>query len=682
MAARSDSARIRRVGARIGTGAALASLLAGGASAATAPASRAAACRDAAPGRVQIDELFHDSGPLYLQPPEPDARSLVTLTFRAAACDLSAAALVYRPAPDAPLQSVSMARVGRDATGRHDLWRVAIRMGARGTLFSYRFREQDGAATQYLGASGAAPTAIGAGKFSIAVGFHTPGWAQDAIFYQIFPDRFRNGNPSNDVRTGEYRYQGLPVLAQPWTALPENPGRARDFFGGDLQGIDQEITPYLKRTLGVTALYLNPIFRSLSNHKYDTQDYLAVDPHFGSNADLAALVAHAHRATAFAGDYPMRIVLDGVFNHSGDSIRWFNKERLYPPVGAYNTRSSPYFSFYSFTHWPDQYDDFQGCCPTLPRLNYGSPALRAAIYRAPDSVMQRYLRAPYGIDGWRLDAADNVGNGTDDNHAIWQDVRRSVKPAAPQGLLLGETWGAAQGWLDGTQWDGAMNYAGFGVPISQWVTGRDAVGTASTLPASGLNATLLQSLAALPRPAQLVMLNSLSTHDVPRFLYRAGGHVGELNVAQILQMTLIGAPCIYYGDEIGMTGATDPDDRRPFDWRRERWNSTVLNLARRLIALRKATPVLRTGSFTGLLTDDDHHGYAFGRWQAGQRAVVVLNDDAHAHRYTIDVAPVEAMPGSSWSDALRGGTVGTAGNDTISVELGAYSGAVLVQTQR
>lgn len=642
------------------------------------------ACKDSDPGTIRVFSLFHDGGPLYTQPGEPDAFSPVTLTLRTAACDLSAALLVYRLTSSAAPRTVPMRRLGRDVTGRYDLWQVTLRTGPNGSTLTYRFELHDGQTVEWFGANGISYTPLGGGHFTIAPGFHTLSWAQGTVFYQIFPDRFKNGNPANDVKTGEYNYQGNPVLAQPWTALPENPGLARDFFGGDLAGIMQELTPYLKRTLGVGALYLNPIFQSLSNHKYDTQDYYRVDPHFGSNADLAALVRQAHATTAYPGDYRMSVILDGVFNHTGDSIRWFNKEGLYPPQGAYNTRKSPWYSFYTFYHWPNQYDDFEGCCPTLPRLNYATPAVRDTIYRARNSVMQTYLRPPYAIDGWRLDDANELGSQglAGDNAEIWREVRRAVKPVAPNSLLIGEVWATSQPWLDGTQWDGATNYYGFTFPVSSWVTGRDAKGQPATLPASALDASLATSANALPRPAQLVMLNALSTHDISRFLYRAGGNVGRLNVAQILQMTYVGAPCIYYGDEIGMTGATDPDDRRPFDWRTAHWNQTVLAMTRRLIALRRAMPVLRTGSFAGLLTDDEHNGYAFGRWQSGQRAVVVLNDDGKAHTYRIDVAPVEALPGRTWSDALRGGSIATDASDTVTVRLPPYSGTVLVQPSR
>jgi alpha-glucosidase len=640
-------------------------------------------CRDSDPGVIRQDGLFHDGGPLYLQPTAPAPHSPVMLTFRTYACDVQAVDLVYRLTADQtnPL-TVPLHDTGHDQTGVYDLWRTTIQTGAAGSLLTYRFALHDRATVDYYGSNGMGFTAYGAGKFAIAPGFQTPAWAQTAIFYQIFPDRFKNGNPKNDVKTGEYDYQGNPVLAQPWTALPENPGLARDFFGGDLAGISQELDPYLKQTLGVTALYLNPIFQSPSNHKYDTQDYFKVDPHFGTNADLVSLLQKAHSASDFTGDYPVRVILDGVFNHTGDSIAWFNKEGLYPPIGAYNTKKSPYYSFYTFLNWPTQYVDFEGCCPAMPVLNYNTPAVRNIIYRSPHSVMQTYLRPPYGIDGWRLDDANELGSagGVDDNAGIYQQMRAAVKAVAPQALLLGEVWATAQPWLDGTQWDGAMNYAGFTYPVSEWITGEDAKGNASSLDAAGLDATLTGSFNALPRPAQLTMLNSLSTHDIPRFLYRAGGNAAKLGLAEILQMTAVGMPSIYYGDEIGMTGATDPDDRRPFDWNTKDWNYTLLHLTQRLIALRKSTPVLATGSYTGLLLDTEHNGYAFGRWQAGQRAVVVLNDDGRAHSYTLDVAPVEALPGSKWQDALRGGTVTTSGKDTVTVTLGAYSGTVLLQT--
>lgn len=645
------------------------------------PTSARASCVDAAPGSIQTTALFADSGPLFLQPQEPDPVRPVTLTLRAAACDLTAAKLTYHLTATAPLLSVPMHLAGRDATGRYDLWKATIEAGAAGTELSYRFLVFDGKAMQYYGANGFSATTFGAGKFAIAPGFHTPAWARNAIFYQIFPDRFKNGNPKNDVRTGEYSYQGKPVLAQPWSALPENPGLARDFFGGDLAGIEQELNPYLKQTLGVTALYLNPIFQSLSNHKYDTQNYYLVDPHFGSNADLQTLIAGAHGTSAYKGDYRLSVVLDGVFNHTGDSIAWFNKERLYPPNGAYNTKKSPYYSFYTFTSWPNVYADFNGCCPTLPTLNYSTPGVRDAIYRSPDSVMQHYLKPPYGIDGWRLDAADQLSGSTGvDSHQVWSDARPYVKRANAQALLIGETWNSASDWLDGTQWDGAMNYFGFATPVSQWITGYNVQGALpSSIGASGLNYTLSTYAAALPRPAQLVMLNSLSTQDVPRFLYRAKGNAGEMNIAQILQMTALGMPCIYYGDEIGMTGATDPDDRRPFDWNQAHWNRTILNMTEKLVALRKATPALVQGSFLGLLTDDVHNGYVFGRWLQGQRAVVALNDDAKAHSYSFDVSGVEALAGSVWQDALRGGSVRTSSSDTVTLTLPPYTGTVLVQ---
>ncbi|HZS92846.1 MAG TPA: alpha amylase N-terminal ig-like domain-containing protein, partial [Chloroflexota bacterium] len=204
-----------------------------------------ASCHDPAPGAIQAANVFHDGGPLFLQPTEPGPDAPVTLTLRTAACDARSVLLVYRPTFDAPRRSVPMRQAGHDATGRYDLWRVTLRTGAAGSTLTYRFELRDGPADGWYGANGYATTSFGAGYFTIAPGFHTPAWAQGTVFYQIFPDRFKNGNPANDVKTGEYNYQGNPVLAQPWTVLPENPGLGRDFFGGDLAGIMQELTPYL-----------------------------------------------------------------------------------------------------------------------------------------------------------------------------------------------------------------------------------------------------------------------------------------------------------------------------------------------------------------------------------------------------------------------------------------------------
>jgi alpha-glucosidase len=274
-------------------------ILAGASLPSTAVSQRANGCANRATGPIDTGALFHDGGPLYLQPTAPQPHARVTQTLRTAACNLTAAALSYRLSLNGATFSAPMRRLGRDRTGHYDLWQVTVTAGAAGSALYYRFDLHAGGAEQWYGANGDSPTPAGAGRFMIAPGFQTPGWAQDAVYYQIFPDRFKDGNPRNDVRSGEYSYQGNPVLAQPWTALPENPGKARDFFGGDLAGITEEIDPYLKQTIGVTAIYLNPIFQSLSNHKYDTQDYFKVDPHFGTNADLATLLRSAHGAAAY-----------------------------------------------------------------------------------------------------------------------------------------------------------------------------------------------------------------------------------------------------------------------------------------------------------------------------------------------------------------------------------------------
>ena len=568
-----------------------------------------------------------------------------------------------------------MTKSKNDATGRFEFWQGTLPASA--SLKYYRFQINDGSATAWLNAGGITSSEPSVQDFWIVPGFHTPQWAKDAIYYQIFPDRFNDGNPANNLTfkssgpvspangqcpLGSYLYFGWCAYQHNfWSELPDNPSNAVDFFGGDLAGIIAKIDPYLKGTLGVNALYLNPIFQSPSIHKYDTQDYTIVDPHFGTNADLQKLITTAHTSS----NTRMSVLLDGVFNHTSTFHRWFDAQHLYSTVGSAESQTSQWSDRYVFLNWPSVYCQW-GSASSLVKLNYGSSSLRDDLYRSSNSVMQTYLKPPYGADGWRYDVADNLVTittepdagscwGTDD-HPIWQQVRPYLKAINPEALMLGEQWQNASAWMNGKEWDAVMNYNGFNIPVSKWITCRNVHGeeAGQCLSVTSFDQWLRGTLADYPRPTQLAMMNSLTTHDTARFLWRAGGDEWKMKLAIIFQMTYVGSPAIYYGDEVGLTGNNDPDNRRTFNWDTSSWNQNILSLYKTLIATRKQVSALRDGSFKTLLIDDSSQLYSFGRLDSSTWAIVVLNNDSVGHPASVPAFQLSIPDGTRLTDQLTG----------------------------
>jgi alpha-glucosidase len=406
---------------------------------------------------------------------------------------------------------------------------------------------------------------------------------------------------------------------------------------------------------------LNPIFQSPSTHKYDTQDYTIVDPHFGSNADLETLISTAHTSS----NVRMSVLLDGVFNHTSTFHRWFDQQHLYATVGASESKSSIWSDRYVFLNWPGVYCDWAGH-QALPKLSYGSSGLRDDLYRRADSIMQTYLKAPYSADGWRYDVADNLGTinsepdagscGGTDNHAIWQEIRPYVKRVNSEALMLGEQWGNANAWMNGKEWDAVMNYNGFNTPVSKWINCQNLHGeeAGQCLSVTSFDQWLRGTQADYPRPTQLTMMNSLSTHDTARFLWRAGGDEWKMRLAIIVQMTYVGAPAIYYGDEVGLSGNNDPDNRRTFNWDSSTWNQSLVTLYTTLIRVRKQVNAFNDGSFKTLLVDDANKLYGYGRWDSSTWAIVVLNNDIIGHAASIPAYQLSIPDGTTLTDQLTG----------------------------
>ena len=442
-----------------------------------------------------------------------------------------------------------------------------------------------------------------------------PNWVKDAIFYQIFPERFFNGDPSND-----------PKHVEPWGNLPSR----TNFFGGDLQGILDKLD-YLQ-DLGVNALYLNPIFKAHTNHKYDTTDYLQIDPAFGTNALFIDFVGELHRRG-------MRIVLDGVFNHSGDGF-WAFEDLV--AKGEKSKYKDWYFvRSFPITKSPLSYYTCGGA-DYLPKLNVYHPEVKEYIF----SVATHWLRGA-GIDGWRLDTPCKIP------FEFWREFRKEVKAINPDAYLVGEIWRDAGPWIKGDVFDGITNYRLRDLIIGFCSTGiLDAEDFAYEV--EHLHSTLGE--------AGFSMLNLLGCHDTPRVLTLFNGEVDRLLIAMVFMMTTVGAPLIYYGDEIGMLGENDPDCRRTMEWDQSRWNRRIYDLTRALTHLRNEHPALRRGTFESLLSF--YKLYVYKRTYEGDEVIVILNPGPAVRELVI---PTKSKA-KHWQDVFAD-RVQISGNGSLTFEI-------------
>jgi cyclomaltodextrinase / maltogenic alpha-amylase / neopullulanase len=456
----------------------------------------------------------------------------------------------------------------------------------------------------------------------------TPAWVRDAVFYQIFPDRF-----AASERVPK------PGPLEPWDAPPTNHG----FKGGDLLGIVEHLDHVA--SLGVNALYLTPVFQSASNHRYHTYDYLAVDPLLGGDAALRELLDAAHARG-------MRVILDGVFNHTGRGFwpfhhvletgagspyrNWFHFDQAgldhHKPIDAYpmgRLRSGLPLD----EPWPGTldvdaasarvrlgYEAWWGM-PALPKLNVGEPAVREYLW----NVAEHWLR--FGIDGWRLDVPAEI-----DDRSFWQEFRRRCRAVNPEAYLVGEIWHVAPDWVNGDRFDALMNY-----PLAEAIIGfagghslnepllrtHHEYARVTRLDGPAFAARLGELLSDYDPATTAAQLNLLGSHDTPRVLSLFGGDVEAMELAVLLQGTLPGAPCVYYGDEVGVTGGKDPESRRAFPWDSGRWESDLLETTRATFRLRRAEAALRSDGVTFLASEGG--ALAFERRDGERRLAVALN---------------------------------------------------------
>ena len=626
--------------------------------------------------------LFCDGTSDYVIPAEPGIHEKVRLRFRTARDDAQEVCLISG-GEALQMQKISSGEV-------FDYYETEVQL--TDTMFVYYFRIKSESEELCYHRCGVSEHPVEYYNFRIMPGFSTPAWAKGAVMYQIFVDRFCNGDPSNDVEDGEYVYIGEPVCkVKDWNEFPAAMD-IRRFHGGDLQGVLDKLD-YLEE-LGVEVIYFNPLFVSPSNHKYDIQDYDYIDPHYGviiedggevlpegekdntratkyqkrtgdirnleaSNRLFAKLVEEMHTRG-------MRVILDGVFNHCGSFNKWMDRERIYEPQpeyekGAYVSAQSPYRDFFHFFDereeaWPynKNYDGWWGH-DTLPKLNYeDSPTLEKYIL----NIGKKWVSPPYNADGWRLDVAADLGYSNEYNHIFWENFRKAVKSANPQALILAEHYGDPGEWLQGDEWDSVMNYDAFMEPLTWFLTGMekhsDERRTDLWGNADNFVNTMNHFMASMLTPSLQVAMNELSNHDHSRFLTRTNHIVGRvaqlgskaaeegINLAVMreavaVQMTWVGAPTVYYGDEAGVCGFTDPDSRRTYPWGQE--NRELVEFHKEMIRIHKREKPLRTGSLKMLSWSSNVLAYA--RFQEGEQIIVVLNNSKELKEVTIPVWQAE-----------------------------------------
>lgn len=463
-----------------------------------------------------------------------------------------------------------------------------------------------------------------------------PDWVQDAIIYQIFPDRFCNGDPTND-----------PPNLQPWGSPPTIHG----FQGGDLAGVLQKLD-YIQ-DLGVTALYFTPIFQATSNHRYNTTDYFRIDPKLGSMQDFHHLVDEMHHRG-------MRLVLDGVFNHCGRSFFAFADI-------LENQDHSPYLNWFHIRRFPvDAYSlgdatDYLGWwgMKSLPKFNTNNPAVRRYIL----DVARYWLEQ--GIDGWRLDVPNEI-----DDDSFWAEFRQTVKSINPDAYLVGEIWTADRRWVGEGHFDGLMNY-----PV------RDALLRllyAGTLDLPHFIEKVESLFSIYPRDNMYAMYVPLGSHDTERLLTKVENQVNKARLAFLFQFAFPGAPAIYYGDEIGLTGDKDPACRGAFPWNTSSWNLELLDWVKKLARLRTKLIALRRGGIRRLCREIRRDTCAFARLHADGNVMVVMNASPERSTLTVSVADLGWQEGRSLENLMGVGQATPVQAQAVAVTLPPWSGTWLM----
>lgn len=673
--------------------------------------------------------LFSDETRQFRSPSEPDPGDTVVLRFRAGKDSVRSVEACFLQGQ----KRIEMKKISSDRD--FDWFETRFTCGEKKVSYGFIVWEaESGASFLYdkSGLCGSTEERKFRSPFWFVPGFHVPDWSKGALQYQIFVDRFKNGDRRNDVANNEYYYINGHAKHLSWET-PVYGQDIRHFYGGDLQGVREKLN-YLQ-DLGVEAVYLNPIFISPSSHKYDIQDYNHVDPHLAvivddmdhamqgweqnngfacryirrvlSRRNLAASDQYFADLCKEIHSRGMRIILDGVFNHCGDFNLWFDRQGIYAEkkgyeTGAFRDTESPYRSFFNFSREnPTQYDSWWGF-ETLPKLNYEtSRELQEKVF----AIAEKWAGAPYNIDGWRLDVAADLGYSPEFNHEFWQEFRRRVKAVNPNLVIIAEHYGDPSPWLQGDQWDTVMNYDAFMEPLSYFLTGMEKHSDrfVQELFQNGeaFFDTMRDKMARMQWPTVQCAMNELSNHDHSRFLTRTNKRVGRIEtvgseaagrnldkaafrIAVAVQMTWPGAPTIYYGDEAGQVGWTDPDCRRVYPWEQE--DGELIRLHRDLARVRGAHPVFASGSLRRMAAG---YGYiAYARFNEMESAVILANNTDNTIKDKLSILKAGGRNGDEYvvefqtgpqGHSLPGSILYPVYNGKLEVEVPAHTAMVLLR---
>lgn len=550
-----------------------------------------------------LSSVHHDGSDRYIR--HPGAQPLrigddVRIRLRAAP-EASIERLLLRTCPDGEQLFTEMQPASSQPNPACRWWEATLRLHMPVTAYRFLLFTAQGA-WWYNGAGLQGHMPTDANDFRLLAGYDAPLWVRNSVFYQIFPDRFADGEPDSNVRDGEFDYGGRRSRAKRWHEPQSGwPQAMVEFYGGDLPGVEQHLD-YLA-DLGVNAIYLNPVFTAYSNHRYDVVDYENVDAHLGGNQALASL------RRALSGR-AMHFILDIVPNHCGVKHPWFQ--------AAQADAGAPSAEFFTFHRHPHEYETWLGV-RSLPKLNYRSASLRDEIYSGPNSVFRRWLRKPYSIDGWRVDVANMLArHGKDQLEAeVWTGIRQAVKSENPQAYLLGEHFFDGSSQLQGDHLDAVMNYAGFTNPLLYWLDHFQVsqhgeprhVEARVPWPTEALAATWQALRAAIPWTIACQQFNLLGSHDTARILHVVKGNPALNRIAVAFLLTYVGVPCVYYGDEIGMSAGDSLGARDPMVWESERWDAGLRSFYQTLIHLRRTSPALVKGGFQILLCEENTLAY-------------------------------------------------------------------------
>ncbi|MDQ0087695.1 glycosidase [Paenibacillus anaericanus] len=508
-------------------------------------------------------------------------------------------------------QEIPMEIIAHDAM--FDYWEVAVKPKYK--RLSYAFKLTAGTETVYMldtGIQHQAPNPPGElYEFSyiheIDV-FKVPDWAKQAVFYQIMPERFANGDPSND-----------PEHTAPWGGNPT----IDNFFGGDLQGVLDHLDHLCD--LGINAIYFTPLFVSPSNHKYDTVDYKQVDPHFGDNALLKKVVETCHSRG-------IRVVLDAVFNHCSEQSPQFQDVLK-------NGQQSKYADWFHINEFPaavkvgiPTYDTF-GFFGNMPKFNTANPEVKEYLLGVAE-----YWIKEIKLDGWRLDVANEV------DHHFWRDFRKVVKKANPEAYIIGEVWSDSLNWLLGDQFDSVMNYP-FADAVLQFFNGG--------MDGYSFSNEMGSLIMRYPQQTNEVVFNMLCSHDTARLLTRVGGDKRKLKLCTVFLFTYMGTPCIYYGDEVGLTGNSDPDCRKCMEWDSKKQDRELFDFYRMMISLRKKHTALTQGRFRFLQAGKNDGCIVYERIDDSMHFIIWMNNTDKSRTLS------HRMETNDWRDALSGDKVET-----------------------